>query len=216
MLPRSTLRPKGRLNDTRSRLSVSGIEKRRRTDNSFASLTIRPRNATFNSVRRYTEPEPIASRDSSDDENDNYYSAIALQPEQNNRHNDANNDTNFNITQDEETRNAIAFNGFQSNFEQPPTLNMTEDNDVNKDQIAIQEVDRSIRKCKRYVLQWERMVGLVSLVGPWYFIYKGLQLVSDCIQTASNGSAKVPTYKTVKSSQWKFLSDSLFIRSSLL
>ena len=67
----------------------------------------------------------------------------------------------------------------------------------------------------RYVLQWERMVGLVSLLGPSHFTCKGLHFLSRCIKTATKGTTKVPTYKTVKSSQWKFMIETLFVRSSL-
>ena len=68
----------------------------------------------------------------------------------------------------------------------------------------------------RYVLKWERLLAFVAIAGSEHFTASGLVFVSKAISSASGGSSRLPTYKTVRSTQWNHLVAHLFVPSSVL
>ena len=177
----------------------------------------RQSNMGNNSEVQNTSRPPFLSSSDVDDNIDSSYGVAIAQHNQQPRSTDLTNEHPCNnMEADNIPDNAIAISASQQDSLSATisTDNTEEDNNQSLDFDT--QIDRSDRNSLRYVLKWERMIGLTSLIGSNRFSRNYLKFLEKCIKTATKGSVTIPTYKTVKGSQWKFMIDSLFVRSSIV
>ena len=74
----------------------------------------------------------------------------------------------------------------------------------------------TVRQSMKYTLRWERLLAFTAVTGSDHFTEKNLTFLAKAVATSSKGSTSLPTYKTLKANQWRFMRDNLYVRSTLL
>jgi len=71
-------------------------------------------------------------------------------------------------------------------------------------------------KALRLVVRWDRMLSFLCLTGSVRFTAKQYGILAAAIKTVSNGVERLRSFKAVRSSQWKFILNNLFPKSSIV
>ena len=210
-----------------SGLSPSGLERRRKRTHFHSSLSSNPTQSPTAQNGHNTMPplsyslpntntnaialqERQSSSDSEDFEvanprNDFHHRIEAIRKE------------TLSSSEPNQDRTEIADNNKVPDSEYVPANGQTTFNtNQSQDNTDAVQVDRTVRKAVRYLSHWERLLPFATLVGSIQFSRDALTILRMSVSTASNGTRKVPTYKTVKTRQWDFMRDNLFVSSSMI
>ncbi len=77
-------------------------------------------------------------------------------------------------------------------------------------------IHKQCLKALRLVSNWNRLFSFLCVTGAIRFTARQYKILAAAIMTVSNGAEKLRTYKTIRSTQWTFIEEYLFPKSSII